>query len=297
MPTSTPLTTAEETRRLRDHIYRLEAEHPPLEMAAVDFTVLRPEVVVDRFGRVLDYMARAELEVDRNAQELSILLPDPPELDRYFYAEVWQPQEAMHGRILDELQVRLGCAPADANLDAISVKVKVLGAIAHLEPVQDVIRMLYYLTGMTTERSALLAYHRLHDGLVEIGERATAETVITPIRRQEPGHYAYYRMAADFLWSRLSPWQQWLVQRLRSVTFAPVAANGTSQLADVGDMMRQLHITSTEEVSSFAEQASRVERDLIWADQEGLRVPPYIVRSFSDALRLSEERDAGRSAA
>ncbi|CAA9364860.1 MAG: hypothetical protein AVDCRST_MAG47-486 [uncultured Nocardioidaceae bacterium] len=281
---------AVETHRLRDHVNRLEAEHPPLDPASVDYTVRRPALVLERFGRVLDYMARAELEVERNAQELNILLPHPPEIDRYFYAEVWQPQEAMHGVILDELQVRLGSRPAQANLDTVSVKVKVLGAIAHLEPVQDVIRMLYYLTGMTTERSALLAYHRLHDGLVEMGERAAADTIITPIRRQEPGHYAYYRMSADALWQQLTSWQRWLVQRLRSVSFAPVAANSPSQLADVGDMMVQLGINDSNEAVEFAEQTSRVERDLLWAQEKGMRVPPYIAKSFSDALVLSQQR-------
>ena len=281
---------AVETHRLRDHVDRLESEHPPLDPASVDYTVRQPALVLERFGRVLDYMARAELEVERNAQELNILLPHPPEIDRYFYAEVWQPQEAMHGVILDELQVRLGSRPAQANLDTVSVKVKVLGAIAHLEPVQDVIRMLYYLTGMTTERSALLAYHRLHDGLAEMGERAAADTIITPIRRQEPGHYAYYRMSADFLWGQLTTWQRWLVQRLRSVTFAPVAANSPSQLADVGDMMVQLGITESKDAVEFAEQASRVERDLLWAQEKGMRVPPYIAKSFSDALVLSQQR-------
>ena len=53
-------------------------------------------------------MARVELEVDRNVLELTTLLPDPPEIDRRFYAEVWQPQEIRHGQILDELQVQLG---------------------------------------------------------------------------------------------------------------------------------------------------------------------------------------------
>jgi hypothetical protein len=281
---------AVETHRLRDHVNRLESEHPPLDPASVDYTVRQPVLVLERFGRVLDYMARAELEVERNAQELNILLPDPPEIDRYFYAEVWQPQEAMHGVILDELQVRLGSRPAQANLDEVSVKVKVLGALAHLEPVQDVIRMLYYLTGMTTERSALLAYHRLHDGLVDMGERAAADTIITPIRRQEPGHYAYYRMSADFLWGRLTGWQRWLVQRLRAISFAPVAANSPSQLADVGDMMVQLGMTHSEDAVTFAEQASRVERDLLWAQEKGMRVPPYIAKSFSDALLLSQQR-------
>ena len=61
-----------------------------------------------RYGHVLDYMARVELEVDRNVLELITMLPDPPPVDRTFYADVWQPQEIRHGQILDELQVRLG---------------------------------------------------------------------------------------------------------------------------------------------------------------------------------------------
>ena len=285
------MTVSAQERRLREHVDRLGAEHPPLELAAVDFTVHQPEEVTRRFGRVLDYMARAELEVERNVLELTVLLPDPPEVDRYFFADVWQPQEAMHGRILDELQTRLGSPPAAADLDTVSLKIKMLGALAHLEPVQDVVRMLYYLTGMTTERSALLAYHLLNDGLSEMGETALAQTVVTPIRRQEPGHYAFYQMSCRGLWSRLDTWQQWLVRRLRAASFAPVAANSPSQLADVGGMMSQLGVQDPAAAASFGEQVSRVERDLLFAQEDGLRVPPYIARSFNECLRLSQERE------
>ena len=85
-----------------------------------------------RFGHVLDYMARVELEVDRNVLELTTMLPDPPEVDRHFYADVWQPQEIRHGLILDGLQVQLGREPAEADLDSIGLKLKILGALAHL---------------------------------------------------------------------------------------------------------------------------------------------------------------------
>jgi hypothetical protein len=283
-------TVSAEELRLREHVDRLGADHPPLALASVDFTVHQPDVVARRFGRVLDYMARAELEVERNVLELTVLLPDPPEVDRYFFTDVWQPQEAMHGRILDELQSRLGSPPTAVNLDAVSLKIRVLGALAHLSPVQDVVRMLYYLTGMTTERSALLSYHLLNDGLVGMGEHALAQTVITPIRRQEPGHYAFYQMSCRGLWSKLDRWQQWLVRRLRAASFAPVAANGTTQLADVGDAMSQLGVHDHSEAASYAEQVSRVERDLLFAQDRGLRVPPYIARSFSECLRLAQER-------
>ena len=279
-------------QRLTEHVERLGAEHPPIELATVDFTVRRPEVVRERFGRVLDYMARAELEVERNVLELATLLPDPPEVDRRFYADVWRPQEAQHGLILDELQVRIGLPPAEADLTTVSAKIRVVGALAHISPVQDVVRMLYYLTGMTTERSALLAYHELHDGLVELGETGIAETVVVPIRRQEPGHYAFYQMSAHRLWVQLADWQRWLVRRLRDLTFAPVGANSPDQRADVGDMMIALGIDSPEAAGAFAGQVARVERELLFAGDQGLVVPPYVARAFAQAVELAYARSA-----
>ena len=121
--------------RLADHVDRLGLEHPPIDLASVDFTVRRPDEFNARFGHVLDYMARVELEVDRNVLELTTLLPDPPEIDRRFYAEVWQPQEIQHGLILDELQVQLGRPAAEPDLTSIGVKMRILGALAHLDAV------------------------------------------------------------------------------------------------------------------------------------------------------------------
>ena len=143
--------------RLADHVDRLGLEHPPIDLASVDYTVRQPLELNLRYGHDLDYMARVELEVDRNVLELTTLLPDPPDIDRRFYAEVWQPQEIQHGLILDRLQVHLGRPPAATDLTSIGVKMKILGALAHLGSFQDVCRMLYYLTGMATERSAVLA--------------------------------------------------------------------------------------------------------------------------------------------
>ena len=187
--------------RLTEHVARLAEEHPPIQLDSVDFTVRRPREFEARFGHVLDYMARVELEVDRNVLELTTMLPDPPEIDRQFYA-VWQPQEIQHGLILDRLQVELGRESADADLDSIGLKLKVLGALAHIGPFQDVCRMLYYLTGMATERSAVLAYNLLHRGTLDMGEEAVAQTVIGQIKRQEPGHYAFYQLSARGLVGR-----------------------------------------------------------------------------------------------
>ncbi|MGV3561635.1 MAG: GTP-binding protein LepA, partial [Nocardioides sp.] len=60
--------------RLVEHVRRLGEEHPPLSLDAVDLTVRDPARFEARFGHVLDYMARVELEVDRNVLELTTML-------------------------------------------------------------------------------------------------------------------------------------------------------------------------------------------------------------------------------
>lgn len=275
-------------QRLAAHVDRLGEEHPPIELDSVDWTVHDPAAFSARFGHVLDYMARVELEVDRNVLELVTMLPDPPEVDRHFYADVWQPQEIRHGLILDELQVRVGRPPATPDLDTVSAKLRVLGVLGHLDRVQDVTRMLYYLTGMATERSAVLAYNLLHDGVAEMGETAVAETVVAPIRRQEPGHYAFYKMSAIGLAEQLAPWQRWLVRRLRQLSFAPVGANDATQRADFGDVMETLGIA--DDLEAFTETIARVERELLWARADGMRVPPYVLAAFRDAAERAAER-------
>ena len=121
------------------------------------------------------------------------------------------------------------------------------------------------------------------------------DTIITPIRRQEPGHYAFYQMSAQRHWAALAAWQKWLVRRLRSLSFSPVGAGTEEQRADVGDMMLALGIGGPAEAADFAAQVSRVERDLLFERDQGMRVPPYIAAAFRQAVELAEARGAGRS--
>lgn len=277
-------------RRLSEHVDRLGAEHPPIDLAGVDFTVRDPATLGSRYGHVLDYMARVELEVDRNVLELITLLPNPPEVDRRFYAEVWQPQEIRHGEILDTLQQQLGRPATVADREHVSLKLKVLGALGHLSPVQDISRMLYYLTGMSTERSAVIAYNVLHDGLRELGEDAAAETVVAPIKRQEPGHYAFYKMSAQGLSRQLAEWQRWLVRRLRRIQYGPVGVNNDDQRADFGEVMIALGFDR--DIDEVTESIARVEYDLLWAREQGLPVPDYVTAAFREALEAALARRA-----
>ena len=56
-----------------------------------------------------------------------------------------------------------GRPPAETDLTAVGVKMRILGALAHLRSFQDVCRMLYYLTGIATEKTAELARVRRGD--------------------------------------------------------------------------------------------------------------------------------------
>lgn len=150
--------------------------------------------------------------------------------------------------------------------------------------------MLYYLTGMATERSAVIAYNLLHDGVIETGEHAVADTVIAPIKRQEPGHYAFYQLSARAHWATLAAWQKWLVRRMRRISFAPVGVNNVTQLADFGDVMETLGVDH--EGRDLAADVARVEQELLWARDRGLPVPDYVTRAFREAVEAARVRAA-----
>ena len=105
--------------RIHAHVERLGALHPPVDLASADYTLRDGRAVRERFARPLDYMARVELEVERNVLELAVLLPGVSETDRLFYADVWGPQEEHHGILLDNLGQHLGMPPATPDLGAV----------------------------------------------------------------------------------------------------------------------------------------------------------------------------------
>ena len=157
-------------QKIAEHVQRLGELYPPIDLDSVDRTIKNPRVVAQRYGHVIDYLARVELEVDRNVLELLVLLPDVDDTNKTFYADVWQPQEIQHGLILDRLQQDLGRTPATPHL-AVSFRIKILGALASLKPIQDIAKLLYFLTGASTERQAVLAYNQINTGMKQMGER------------------------------------------------------------------------------------------------------------------------------
>ncbi|MGO1384465.1 MAG: GTP-binding protein LepA, partial [Arachnia sp.] len=202
---------------LKAFTLKLGEKHPPIALGSADRTINNAVAVRTRFAGTIDYLARVELEVDRNVLELLTLLPNVSEVDKIFYQDVWYDQEMAHGYLLDQLQVDLGMEPADPFM-TIPLRMKFLGALAHWEPIHDISRMLYYLTGASTERQAVVAYSILIKELKEMGEHAIAETIIHPIKQQEPGHYTFYKMSAEMMVQDevLKPWQLFVTQQLRS---------------------------------------------------------------------------------
>lgn len=277
-------------QKIAEHVQRLGELYPPIPLDSVDRTIKRPWLVARKFGHVIDYLARVELEVDRNVLELLVLLPEADETNKTFYADVWQPQEIQHGLILDRLQQDLGRTAADPHLD-VSFGIKILGALAHLKPIQDIAKLMYFLTGASTERQAVIAYNKINRGMQQLGETAISETIITPIKQQEPGHFAFYQMSATAMIQDkvLKPWQLFLTRVMREKSYQLVGTNKMKQYkADMGGVMADLGLD--DDLEGFAREVGRVENRLLWAHKQGMEFPPYILKALKESVELYRER-------
>ena len=277
-------------KKIAEHVQRLGEHYPPIPLDSVDRTIKRPGVVARKFGHVIDYLARVELEVDRNVLELLVLLPDADETNKTFYADVWQPQEIQHGLILDRLQQDLGREAAEPQLE-VSFGIKILGALAHLKPIQDIAKLMYFLTGASTERQAVIAYNKINQGMKELGETAISETIITPIKQQEPGHFAFYQMSATAMIQDkvLRPWQLFLTRVMREKSYNLVGTNQMKNFkADMGGVVVDLGFDS--DLEGYAREIGRVENRLLWAHRHGMDFPPYILKALRESVDLYRER-------
>jgi hypothetical protein len=277
-------------KKIAEHVQRLGELYPPIPLDSVDRTIKRPGLVAKKFGHVIDYLARVELEVDRNVLELLVLLPDADETNKTFYADVWQPQEIQHGLILDRLQQDLGRAPAKPHLD-VSFPIRILGALAHLKPIQDIARLMYFLTGASTERQAVLAYNHINRGMQHLDETAISETIITPIKQQEPGHFAFYQMSATAMIQDkvLRPWQLFLTRVMREKSYHLVGTNQMKNFkADMGAVIVDLGLDR--DLEGYAREVGRVENRLLWAHKQGMEFPPYILKALRESVDLYRER-------
>ena len=271
---------------LKSFTLTLGDKHPPIALGSADRTIVDAAAVKHRFAGTIDYLARVELEVDRNVLELLTLLPNVSEVDKIFYQDVWYGQEMAHGYLLDQLQVDLGMEPADPFM-TIPLRMKLLGALAHWEPIHDISRMLYYLTGASTERQAVVAYSILIKELKEMGEHAIAETIIHPIKQQEPGHYTFYKMSAEKVIQDgvLKPWQLFVTRLLRSQEFTLVGVDYVKKYQqDLGGVLTELGMDQEMEV--YAKEIGRLEAKLLWAKDKGMDFPPYFLKALRESVDM-----------
>ena len=174
---------------------------------------------------------------------------------------------------------------------------RIMGVLAHFSGIQDIARLLYYLTGASTERQAVLAYNTIHSGMTGLGETAIAETIIAPIRRQEPGHFAFYRMSATELVhsGALRPWQLYLARVLREKTYNLVGTNGQDRYrAQMGGVVTALGFDT--DLDKYAREVGRIEAQLLWAHERGMDFPPYVMRALRESIDLYRERGFGDAA-
>jgi hypothetical protein len=67
--------------------------------------------------------------------------------------------------------------------------------------------------------------------------------------------------------------------------------NNRRQRADFGDVARALDFDR--DLMEVARQVSLVERELLWAQQQGMKVPDYILAALEEAIALGAARKAG----
>ena len=68
----------------------------------------------------------------------------------------------------------------------------------------------------------MLAYNQINARhAASWARRAISETIITPIKQQEPGHFAFYQMSATAMIQDkvLKPWQLFLTRVLREKSY------------------------------------------------------------------------------
>ena len=138
----------------------------------------------------------------------------------------------------------------------------------------------------------MLAYNSINDGLREIGETAISETIIAPIKQQEPGHFAFYQMSATAMFQDrvLKPWQLFLTRVLREKSYNLVGTNAMPQYkADMGGVLVDL-ASRPVAWSGYAREIRRVESRLLWAHKQGLEFPPYILKALRESVDLYRER-------
>ncbi|HET6622558.1 MAG TPA: hypothetical protein VFG56_01340 [Candidatus Saccharimonadales bacterium] len=270
---------------------------PPIDPDSVDLTVKNPDRLRAGLKSELEYSFAVESEVMRNVKELHHLFPEMPDTDRLFVDELWRPHEQMHGLAIGRLLDEIGLEEPPMDLETISPKMRVLAALGRSAAIADVERLIYYLTGASTEKAATMLYDSMTKTLKGLGETAIENTLIGQIKRQEPIHLAYYRKAAEELTGQLSPWQLHLTRVLRSKSFNLVGVTNRQRQQTMGQIISDNIGYGDEQLEPYAEKIGIVDHQLLWAERQGMKVPPYILKALKDSVEVHKEATENSSLA
>ena len=216
-------------------------------------------------------------------------MPNPSEADRCSTPTCGWAEEIRHGEILYKLKRRFNPPDTEPGLQVGSPFGAGGDGRLRADPGRGA--TIYYPTGASTERQAVLAYNALPANWTKMGEQAVRETIINPIKRQEPGHFAFYRMSAEKILTdgTLRPWQLWLARRLRTMSYEMVGENHKPQyIAQMGEVMVELGFG--DQLEMFAKEIGRLEAQLLWAQHQGMDFPPYVIAAMRDAVSMYRER-------
>ena len=122
------------------------------------------------------------------------------------------------------------------------------------------------------------------------GEKADIEARIGQIKRQEPGHFAFYQISATQMIQDgvLAPWQLYVARVLREKGFALVGTNYVPRYqANLGGLMVGLEID--QELLKYAKDIGRLEAKLLWANKNGMEFPPYFLEALRQSIDMYRE--------
>ncbi|HSX23740.1 MAG TPA: hypothetical protein VLE74_01440 [Candidatus Saccharimonadales bacterium] len=202
------------------NIIEMSREDGPITIGSVDLTVCNPAVVTEVFGHGLAFSGAVESEVATTAAVVRTITPHRSEQDEEFI-NVWEEQEIMHGRIIEEYAQQLGLQlfPQRTSLP---VSMKLAGLLARVSPgFHDVAQYYYRLMGVTGEKETLGFYKNSVRTLEAIGEHPLAAS-LNRIAKQEGRHLAYYVLSSKEQRTQLRPWQHHAARTLLEHAFLPV---------------------------------------------------------------------------
>lgn len=221
----------------------LEADRP-LYPAELDLTIRQPELVAQKFGRVLHYFGRVEGEVARNVEELKVVLPNASDHMKRFW-RVWNEQEEQHGLIFEDWQQQLGLEPADTTDTHVRAHFKLAGLLSRVKSLgaDDIFLYNYLMRGAKHERLTATGYKAL-EGQLDNPDSGVHEPemveVVKRITPQEARHLGVYVPAAKDQRKKLGPTQLCVAEVLEVNGYKGVGVATDAQKHDFADIMHTL---------------------------------------------------------